>query len=119
MDVGLGRCPGTTSKSGGSCIEQQPDLRLRCGLEGLPALNELGVIALKRAEDRAECRLAATIAAVNQRVTTILTAADAHPLESPHILHRLHLPPNHAPNPMTTLHCRLYSQSFTTHPQFN
>src|SRR3546814_3397967 len=50
MDVGLGRCPGTTSKSGGSCIEQQPDLRLRCGLEGLPALNELGVIALKRAE---------------------------------------------------------------------
>src|SRR3546814_7280850 len=81
MDVGLGRCPGTTSKSGGSCIEQQPDLRLRCGLEGLPALNELGVIALKRAEDRAECRLAATIAAVNQRVTTIFTAADARRLE--------------------------------------
>src|SRR3546814_15770032 len=40
MDVGLGRCPGTTSKSGGSCIEQQPDLRLRCGLEGLPALKD-------------------------------------------------------------------------------
>src|SRR3546814_1001554 len=82
MDVGLGRCPGTTSKSGGSCIEQQPDLRLRCGLEGLPALNELGVIALKRAEDRAECRLAATIAAVNQRVPTIFTAAAARRLES-------------------------------------
>src|SRR3546814_20480369 len=90
MDVGLGRCPGTTSKSGGSCIEQQPDLRLRCGLEGLPALNALGVIALKRAEDRAECRLTATIAAVNQRVTTIFTAADTRRLKSTDILNRLY-----------------------------
>src|SRR3546814_14035206 len=52
MDVGLGRCPGTTSKSGGSCIEQQPDLRLRCGLEGLPALNELGELGSASCRER-------------------------------------------------------------------
>src|SRR3546814_14993094 len=108
MDVGLGRCPGTTSKSGGSCIEQQPDLRLRCGLEGLPALNELGVIALKRAEDRAECRLAAPIAAVTQRVTTIFNATDAIPPVLTDILNPLNLPQKLDPIPLTSINYKIY-----------
>src|SRR3546814_980637 len=60
-------------------------------------------MALKRAEDRAACRLAATIAAVNQRVTTIFTAADARRLESTDILNPLNLPQKHAPIPLASV----------------